>query len=244
MGCHVPEEPCSRWLPLEAFLWETRSVSLKLTLGDSHTWLCHVKWWLSHTSPSTTFICGYKMKRALLKIAGTEECFYSLCTASIIPLSGFAIIFNWNRQISQAMCSWLLVMLGVGTWLSVLLNYQISSWSVFCRAYWGLSQTIPHLGRCSNLARRCLIAERGLFRKDLDTASKKTLLQRSQHQVKWVGFISSDFLPFSWSPKAPAWSVGRNRSLQDFTYLSHMLQVFIKMGWITFLELSVPLYWL
>lgn len=42
-GLHVPEEPCSRWLALEAFLWETHSDSLKLTLGDSHTWLCHVK---------------------------------------------------------------------------------------------------------------------------------------------------------------------------------------------------------
>lgn len=41
-----------------------------------------------------SFIYRYRMKIVLLKTAGTEECFYSICTARIIPPSGFSIIFN------------------------------------------------------------------------------------------------------------------------------------------------------
>jgi len=40
------------------------------------------------------FMSGYRMKIALLKTAGTEECSYSIGTAHIIPPSGFGIIFN------------------------------------------------------------------------------------------------------------------------------------------------------
>lgn len=141
--------------------------------------------------------------------------------------------------------NWVVVetLLDLGMPLFIVLNHQISSWSIFNGSYW-VFLTIHCLGLLAeantgswqwaspafsdafsagevwrNLAQRFLRIERGLHRKDINAPSKKTQLQRYLCKVQQVGFFSSNLPPFSWSPSAPAESVGRNCHLQDLTYL-------------------------
>lgn len=92
---------------------------------------------------------------------------------------------------------------------------------------------------CRRLPQRQLIMEWSFCRKGLHIGSQKTYCRKCLQQKKCVAIFLCD-----WSLKVSTVLLSRNRCLKASTYLTCLLQVFFQMGWITFLELPVPLHWL